>query len=287
MDPKEHQPRSGTHDTHAEEHAALREASDILRPLRTFKDDIASVLGKGRTGVVDVVASEEKRREKRRALLEHEKKLQEEIEREGARIRTLTAQIETAKQGGQISRAEMPRGTRAQAPAAVRQQKYTPPPGVLPHMVRAALPASSAEQSQKKVDSSKQLAALRIAEQRLAEAEAELERARQRRAGVTPTALHPEKRGTTRAVKRTIIILGTSAILITAASAISWYVYTHLSTIGTVPPKQSVPTLVPINERVEILRADNTPLSSALLASIRAAGAPPGDLIHFYVTRAT
>ncbi|HEX9608895.1 MAG TPA: hypothetical protein VGA06_01640, partial [Candidatus Paceibacterota bacterium] len=66
----------------------------ILRPLRTFKDDVAAALGRKGAGIVSIASSEEKRRGKRRVLSEREQVLQEEIEREGAKIRMLSAEIE-------------------------------------------------------------------------------------------------------------------------------------------------------------------------------------------------
>jgi len=240
MDPKEndHIPTRNTPSQAPQgrsAHDESREEGSILRPLRTFKDDVATALGKQGGGVLGVVASEARRREGRQVLSEREQKLQGQIEKEGAKIRTLTAQIEAGKyREGEVPGVQSPELKEAQARPSVGQQikrEYTPPPGIPPHLVLPKEePERAGERPHPPVDRAGQLAELRAAEKRLAEAEAALEDTKRKRAVATPTRLRPEPKQP-RVKRSTLVIVGISATLILVASGSEAQQYRKLCAI--------------------------------------------------------
>lgn len=253
-------------------------AGSILRPLRTFKDDVAAALGKKKAGVVSVAAEEEKRRTRRRTFSERERQLQEEIEQEGAKIRTLTSQIEMVER--KPGHAPPPK------PSPKTGGQYTPPQGVPLHMARVK-PTSTDGGTTQQVNHSKQLAELHAAEKRLAEAEAKLQETEQEGAAGRPVRLRPEplKQNTTR---RTLIIFSASIALLGTAVGIMVYVYQNFWVIGTVSPEQSAPTVISTDRSVEILYATETSLMKTLTDAVENIGNVARDnLTQLYVTRDT
>lgn len=255
----------------AEKSGGATYTSDILRPLRTFKDDVARALGKQRTGVVGIAAAEEKRRTKRRTISERERKLQEEIEREGAKIRTLSAQIEQTKLT--VGQKEEP-----------VQKRYTPPPNIPLKMVRPeAIPKEGGIISAPTVHS-KQLAELRAAEKHLAEAEAKLESTKKEGQRTSPVQLRP-KPATPSTSPRTFILIGVSVVLIALGSGIGVYVYRNFSTIGTVSPAPTVPTLVPVGGQVEVFHTPGSLLAETLSTAVSGIGLDSDSFVQLYTTR--
>lgn len=254
--------------------------SSMLRPLRTFKDDIAAALGKGGTGIISIATSEEERRVKRRVLSERERKLQEEIEREGAKIRMLSSEIERVQEKpGQVKVEQKPKPPQQGA-------GHVPPPGIPPQMLRVMPKISGAEEQPEARKHAKQLAKLRAAEKRLAEAKAKLEITRQKKAAAAPLYLKPEQKKKSE-IPRMLIILSISVALLGAATGIGWYVYKNFSILGTVTPDEGVPTLVPINNNAEVPHTIDTPLIETLERAVASASVPPGNLVQLYVTKET
>jgi hypothetical protein len=250
----------------------------ILRPLRTFKDDVAAALGRKGAGIVSIASSEEKRRGKRRVLSEREQVLQEEIEREGAKIRMLSAEIENVTDQSGVPTREFP-----QEPEKPKET-YVPPPGIPLQMVRVpSTPEASAEQFEARKHS-KQVAELHAAEKRLAEAEAKLLATRQSQLMSSPTLLKPEPREKS-VLPRTLIMLSISAVLLISASGIGWYVYKNFSILGTVEPDGGVPTVVPVNVKIEVIDTPVSPLVETLDDAARAVSTPRGNLVQLYVTK--
>jgi hypothetical protein len=95
MDPKEQNTQKEVGDSGEERPLYKRQSESSVRPLRTYKDDVAQALGKNRGSVLDITAAEEKRRATDRKLSERVRKLQEEIEQEGGKIRETQAQLDS------------------------------------------------------------------------------------------------------------------------------------------------------------------------------------------------
>ena len=68
-----------------------------LRPLRTYRDDVAFALGKNKTSLVDISVAKHKRDIEREGLLEREQALKERIEEEGIKIRVADKELRKAE----------------------------------------------------------------------------------------------------------------------------------------------------------------------------------------------
>lgn len=241
--------------------------SGLIRPLRTYKDDVAQVLGKNKTSLIDVAAAEQMRRAKRTELTDEQKQLQEEIEREGAKVRETRDKLEQERERWR-TQPEIQKSLRdASAPKASSQ-----PAPAIPHNLPTGKPTQpapvgttpptppSAPNAQSAARRQSQLAEIKTSEERIRKAKEKLLENKQELARRMPTELAPQPKASSR---RTWIILGVSVALILVASGLSYFAYISFQNRGTVTPDSGVPTFVPVNSQREVVLFD--PISRGIL----------------------
>ena len=232
---------------------------DLIRPLRTYKDDVARALGKDTTSLVDIVAAEQVRQAKRAKLAEGNKQLQEEIEREGAKVRETRDRLERErKHWGTQTRPHQERKQAVPSFTPPLPKRDVPhnlpvapaptPPTVQKPTVRAPAPASIGTRGAPRREA--QLAEMRASEARISAKKEKLARDKQTLAQRMPARLAPQ---TKKSNRRSLLILGCSAALILAASGLSYVAYVSFQNRGTVTPERSIPTFVSTNIQNEVV----------------------------------
>lgn len=299
---KPHTPSSSNerHQPHKKEGADM-----ILRPLRTYRGDVAFVLRKDKTSLIDISVAEHKRDRKREKLSEKAHELDKRIEEEGVKIRKTEEKLRKAESTWlswfkKKPKEKAPEPKVKKTPPLAKKPEPSPPLSLMPLETpektrtlhdeilsrRSKTPKTPKPDSQSLTPKhGVDLSALKASKERAEQLKLELEQHRARLSVRAPMRFRPEKRESQ--VSKYLAIIGTIILLVGGGIGLGAITYNTFTNRNVVEPEATIPTFFPVNIQYEVQSGglSRQDLMQALVLARDEVALATGDIAHLYLTR--
>jgi len=249
-----------------------------LRALRTYRDDVASALGKNKTSLIDISVAEHKRDRKREKLSEKERELDKRIEEEGVKIRTAEEELKRAESTWLSWFKKRPKEKAPQQKIRTLHYETRSQGPVTPGTQMSNQQPLALEHEEKHSD-------LKAFKETAEQTRHELEQRRARLKARAPMRFRLEKHE--RPVSKYLAIIGTIILLVGGGIGFGAVAYTTFTNRGVVEPETTIPTFFPVNTQHEVRAGglSQQGLMQALVSAHNEAELATGDIAHIYLTR--